>query len=325
MIECLTNYIGISGLCSAVTPGSGRYINDLPGMNLNKLESLSDSETEGFQGVWDKIYGRACSNMIADVIKYMPKDMKVEQVIDDIFIGRQEADKAAITTSNEYRGVYLRAAGSQYLSVFISRVKFYSSGAGAQNFHVFDSHTGEELWTDAITVVAGWNEIEINQRYFSRGDRIELFICYDGNDQGTIQTNDFGTDDCRAIAKGCKIAVGSSPIEDNLTFEGYTYGIILNAQIECAIDQFICENKRRLANALLYKSGIEFLMEQRMNDDVINRITLVPADEIAERVQMFEQMYINEIETALKNLEPVRDKVCFKCQSKIGYKSFLPG
>lgn len=59
-MECLQNYIGVKG-CDAPAPSaevgafSGLYINSLPGVNLEVMESIADHEQETFLGVWEDV------------------------------------------------------------------------------------------------------------------------------------------------------------------------------------------------------------------------------------------------------------------------------
>jgi hypothetical protein len=63
-MECLNDYIGIQG-CGAPEPPSeegafsGLTVNMLPGVNLEVIESIADSEQETFLGVWADIKVRS--------------------------------------------------------------------------------------------------------------------------------------------------------------------------------------------------------------------------------------------------------------------------
>jgi hypothetical protein len=72
-MDCLKGYIGIQG-CGAPAPEipdplpagetesdyfSGLYINQLPGVNLEVIESIADAEQENFLGVWTDVENRA--------------------------------------------------------------------------------------------------------------------------------------------------------------------------------------------------------------------------------------------------------------------------
>ncbi len=50
-MDCLQNRIGILG-CGAPTTGVQLYINQLPGVSIEKISALADDEQETFLGVW---------------------------------------------------------------------------------------------------------------------------------------------------------------------------------------------------------------------------------------------------------------------------------
>lgn len=63
-MDCLKDYIGIMG-CGAPAPPdgpgafSGLYINQLPGVSLEVMEGIADSEQENYLGVWADVKDRA--------------------------------------------------------------------------------------------------------------------------------------------------------------------------------------------------------------------------------------------------------------------------
>jgi hypothetical protein len=73
-MDCLQGYIGIQGCGAPAAPTvpdplpagatsedyfSGLYINQLPGVNLEVIESIADDEQENFLGVWADVQTRA--------------------------------------------------------------------------------------------------------------------------------------------------------------------------------------------------------------------------------------------------------------------------
>lgn len=57
ILECFTGFIGILG-CNAQTPGSGLYINSLPGVTLEMVDKIADSEQITYKGVWAEVEQR---------------------------------------------------------------------------------------------------------------------------------------------------------------------------------------------------------------------------------------------------------------------------
>lgn len=58
ILECFTGFIGILG-CNSATPGSGLYINSLPGVTLEMVDKIADSEQVTYVGVWQEVEQRA--------------------------------------------------------------------------------------------------------------------------------------------------------------------------------------------------------------------------------------------------------------------------
>ncbi|MCW3466497.1 hypothetical protein [Chitinophaga nivalis] len=57
ILQCLTGYIGLMG-CGSAEPGSGLYINSLPGISLEMMDNIADAEQKTFLGVWNEIQKR---------------------------------------------------------------------------------------------------------------------------------------------------------------------------------------------------------------------------------------------------------------------------
>jgi hypothetical protein len=81
-MDCLRGYIGIQG-CGAPDPSaeerafSGLYINQLPGVNLEVIESIADDEQENFLGVWADVELRALKKFALAVKGQLNKCLKI--------------------------------------------------------------------------------------------------------------------------------------------------------------------------------------------------------------------------------------------------------
>ena len=78
-MNCLTNYIGLRG-CSTTTPASGLYVNDLPGISLKAIVSLTNEEEKTYLELWDMIERRAQSRFSLDVREHMQKSYKIKSL-----------------------------------------------------------------------------------------------------------------------------------------------------------------------------------------------------------------------------------------------------
>lgn len=80
-MDCLNGYIGIIG-CGAPDPPSGDdfsglIINQLPGVNLEVMESLADDEQRSYLGVWDDVQLRALQKFYLSVKAELNKCYKI--------------------------------------------------------------------------------------------------------------------------------------------------------------------------------------------------------------------------------------------------------
>lgn len=77
-MECLNNYIGIKGCGSdSEDPASGFTINELPGVNLEMIQSLADADQETFLGVWADVKKRAMAKFELAVKVQLNKCYKI--------------------------------------------------------------------------------------------------------------------------------------------------------------------------------------------------------------------------------------------------------
>lgn len=73
MINCFLDYIGLA-YCSIKSgpyesPLSGKYLNSLPGISIEKMDSVADSEQVTFLGLWTDIQLTAIDQFRDDIIE----------------------------------------------------------------------------------------------------------------------------------------------------------------------------------------------------------------------------------------------------------------
>lgn len=66
-MECLTGYIGIK-VCGTETSESGLFINSLPGISLESIDKIADSEQITYAGVWNDVQAEAAARFYIDVV-----------------------------------------------------------------------------------------------------------------------------------------------------------------------------------------------------------------------------------------------------------------
>jgi hypothetical protein len=83
MLDCFIGYIGLS-YCGGVyeQPDSGIYLNSLPGISIERLDKIAESEQITYLGVWDDIQKSAVAQFRIEVITEMNKCFKLDRTCD---------------------------------------------------------------------------------------------------------------------------------------------------------------------------------------------------------------------------------------------------
>lgn len=315
--ECLANLIGIRGLCDDTTPLSELFVNDLSGVSLKSIASLTNEEQEDYKGVWDEIYQRSLNQLEGDILARMQKFFKTNILLDHETFGFYKSTYATEASSNQRKGIAIDLIGSKHTEIFINNVELrlesVTNTVGV--ITIFNYNDGRVLDTITFTAVEGVNDIAINKRYSSFGQRTRIFISYDGNIAAAIQSSSTSYTDVYgfAVTKGAKIAVGTSVVKNNISFDGETHGMVINYNVFCSVSNFICSNKDLFKLALWYKVGQNF-MDERLISTRINKYTLLNKERAEFLYDEFKKQYEENLNTVLDNMDLQGDDVCFPCQ-----------
>jgi hypothetical protein len=320
--DCFNNYIGLRGYCEDTTPESGMYINDLSGISLNMLASLSNDEQKNYIGIWDEIYTRSLHELEGEVLVKMQKYFNTNILIDNSYTGIYEDPYVTAASSNELKGSTIEMRDSVYTSIFINHVDLYLNSATDGNIFVYNLMNGKLLDTIAFTGgVEGINTIQINKSYNTLGQYTKIFICYDSNIADSIKTNSI--DVSHVITRGARIAIGDTVLKNNLTFDGSSYGLVVNFNIKCEISEFICRSKDLFKLPLLYKLASNIMLE-RMTSTRINKFTMNSLEKAEDIMEFYKEKYKKLIDATLNNLEASSDRVCFSCNKSRIYAYLKP-
>ena len=273
--SCLLNYVGLQG-CGSTVPASGRYLNDLSGISIEKADMIANDEQQNYVGVWNDIQKRALLRLQTDIKSAFLTKYKLKGVTRSVNL--QEVIDTGSTTiaGTQYRGFKyeLNDATDEIVysvlqAIHIQSLKVYVSlGTPTFDVKVFDLDTGEELFTEEITVTTtGWQSIDVNTYFRSR----RIFVCYDSTSITSVDLNieDFNLDvcyKCQGMLKGANSEIATPT---TLTEDVYnTYGLSAVMSVKCVWDTLVCNNKESFVSALLYALAIEFVLEWKMTDRV---------------------------------------------------------
>lgn len=88
MLSCFIDYIGLS-YCPGIyeQPGSGLYLNSLPGISIESIDKIADSEQVTYLGVWEDVQKSAVAQFRIDVLTELHKCFKLDRNCDyDVLI-----------------------------------------------------------------------------------------------------------------------------------------------------------------------------------------------------------------------------------------------
>lgn len=325
MLTCFTDWIGIK-TCVVTEPESGVFLNELPGINLENIEQIADSDQVTYANVWNDVQARAIKKFNSDIITEFGKRFRLRRSTQTVDLSKF-IDKTSITpAAAKYRGftIELNQSTDQFVysnlqAINIQELKLYFTAAVTLDVKVFDLDTGEELFTKSVTgVLNEWLKISINQVFMAR----RVFVCYDATALGGVnldltkfRLDSFGLGcsscSCDSIDYGWLLGWGfcgcqsrvrgaesdiSAEVTD-VTQSSNTTGLSGIFSVRCEYDRVVCNNKELFTTALWYLLGAE-LMTERIFSDRVNRFTSVDLKKAHELKTYFEFMYKGGVDAA---------------------------
>lgn len=311
-MECFRDYIGLEG-CSVITPESGLFVNQLPGIELKLFEKLADEQQVNFVGVYNDIQTRAIQRFKTDIRSEFRKRYQLKSITQSIDIG-----KAVGTTTTalavEYRGFTLeldrhddRFAYSNLQAIRIPEVSLFFTDTVATTIKIFDMDLGTELFSKAVSAPAstGFTTITVNETFVAR----RLFVAYDATlmagqnlDIKNLRNATISSQNgCNYASYSCggnrnaELRAGQATIaptitESAITFGNDTFGLSGVWSVICDWETFICNNRDSFKNAFWYLLGAE-TMSERLNSNRLNEFTSFDRETAANLRKQFEIKY----------------------------------
>lgn len=323
-MDCLTDYIGISG-CRGSIPESGLYVNELPGISLQSIDKIADSEQQTYKNVWADVQKRAIRKLSADVTGAFGKRYKIKTLTDSVQLPRIVDTSDITAMSEELRGIPIELShkDSDFLPsglqvIHIQKLEGYFNGAQDDlPFKVIDLDTNEVIDEFTKTVAVGWNTIATNKDYAAS----RIFIGYDATAVGSVLLELKDSNNCSCQFTGCQATIKGGQYDETtheLTEGTNTFGLSAIIGVQCRYDAVVCNNKSVFANALWYLLGSE-LMQERIYSDRINRYTTVDIKKAAEMRKEFREQYVIELESAIDGINLNHQDCCLECAAQLEY------
>lgn len=272
---CLTDYIGIRWCGGTSSPPSSLYVNDLPGISLKQINSITDEENATFLSVWNNIQDRAERRFSLDVREAMSAKYRLKSLAQGVNLGKVFVDDGGgsqhilptgagieIITDNNLDSQYTI---SPLLQINIQNVNYYcnelNNVGNILTLFILDIDTNIILFSKSCEILyEGWNTYEVNQSFTSTNTTptpINLRVFFGTVDLDNVTElvdlpNNIQNSQC------CGVLVRGWSGTDNIS---YTYGLSATFNVTCSWDGLICQNKNLFSRAFWYLCGIEFLTE----------------------------------------------------------------
>lgn len=332
-MECLRDYIGLRWCGNTATPASGYYINDLPGLSLKQIVSLTDEESATFASLWTTIQERAELRFSNDVRAAMSSRYVVNTILQGVNIGRSVGSMATVADGiNAFRGFTIELVvdpdfnyvPSPLAAIHVQTLQFYAAGADAGEsveVAIYDLDTGTKLFTTTVTLAAGWNTIQVNETLINSGTT-PVWSVFCGINATSLSTyelnvplNSTSATCCKARVMGAYTASTSNITNDDLTADESCFGLSGLFTVKCLWDAMVCQNKNLFTRAYWYCLGIELLTEQIYSTN-LNSYTTINLQRAKELRDEYIIEYNKSLSQAADNMHLACD-CCIECNASV--------
>lgn len=333
-MECLEGYIGIQG-CNTSAPESGVYVNSLPGISIEVLQKVTDSEQVTFINAWNDITARALRRFKTDVINNLKKRFRLNIISKFINTGKAVDTSTITQAAANWRGRIIQIMGetpSELNKAYIEEVNIYFQAAGATTLKILDEN-GFLLVNKTVTATSvGWKRTYIGDTYNGK----TFYVLYDAtniNSVKTVNTPELDTSCdcyCSDIYDDCDCSIRTNGVigTDINDIETFTenlnsYGLSIVFGLRCAYDAIICANRTEFIEPLQYLHGVEFLAE-RIYSTRVNRYTTVDLAKAKEMRTEFEAIYQASLQAILDGIRISQYDCCIECEWVTNYDQCTP-
>lgn len=324
---CFENWIGVRGACVDVAPGSGKFVDSLPGVSLKMMASLSTESKDTWKKVWQDIYDVALTEIESDFVSRGQSYFKTAILLENRLTGRYDDQRNLKGTDDKYKGVAIEVRGSRYTDIFIHHVNLYTESPITDTLKIYDYYNGQLLDSVDFTTVKGVNTIQVNKTYSPEGSVKKIVLLWDANKSQTVEVINNGAfyqePTEYAHVRSVSTEKTSTFAEGDITFGKQDHGLIVAYSLNCSVQALMCSVKNLITIPLWYKLG-EMLMNERTISERLNYFTLVNMDAAKALRDTYLARYTESIEKVFAGLEVNQDGICYVCNKRRMSKVMLP-
>lgn len=332
-LDCLESIISIfscpevDGYGQLVGTPSIYNITQLPGLSLEAMDKIADTDYHSYYGLYTDIIKRAALRLSNDLPAIIPVELNGEVWFDCIGRIKQNLDGSfnTIVGNGNLAGVMLGIRQSKFLTLQVRNIYFHSPVMQTINFMVIEVASNDVLGVYTKDCVIGTNTLEVGLDIPAGQYQKTIAIVYDTTNISFYETESKRCykecNDCGCECIECNGLNGVEVIDGVFERQYNTYGISVDFSAFCDFNNFICQNRQVFAPSMFYASFIEFYYET-LGSSRLNKFTKTNASNLEKIYTNMEKDYMKSLENLSKKTI-FNDSCCFKCdetKASYGYK-----
>lgn len=275
--------IGIRDFNNCENPESGLYINSLSGMTLKAASSIASEEYQtGANFLFEKIKS-ATRLVVQDFTNAINENFDFNSIIANREVHYFNQYETVPKVDSD-RGLVLKRWRSELASIYIEDVWIQSKNSGVAIIKIVD---GNILKQFEVSLQAD-TKMQFELNYRAKSEQVKILVNGANFEMysGSFNKNDTGCSSCAGGGGQDLYITGWNGTEEQSVY----YGVGVSASVRCYEDNAICKLINRLYFPILYRAGIEVVME-KIHGNRINNIVTFDSGKAEKLLEYFWKEY----------------------------------
>lgn len=290
-------------------------ITTLPGISLRALDMIANDDKLNYVGVIQSIIQRAFLRTISDLQALA--GVELSNLDSTYCYGVLEEPRRIISINGATRFFELNIPPSKYFVATLLDISIFSA-RNNQNatIRIVDETLNRTIFTTNVLLNEGHNTIYINQDILNTrwNANLRFYI------EGQLQLYNTHELPCTTDCDNGSLCYRCDP--NQRTERRNMHGAGVSWLERCSFEKLVCAYPESFKSALLYASGIEFILES-IGSPRANLFTTAKIEDLLKLQPIFEGYYKNALKNLSKNVN-FCDECCFKCSGEVIYRYARP-
>lgn len=332
-MNCLDGLIGLKGCSSGTLPGSGLYVNSLPGLPMELIDRAADIDQQTYAGVWADAQLMAQGQLLSDFETLMADKFQLSSIARSFCLPQTVSEAAS--PQGAYENGFTLDLGdnhpiSRLMQLHVDRLGIYLIDVPEDPFNITIANydTGQVLWsrpvnTSTAPLSVGWNFIDVLENFWCK----HLKFVYTASEANTAQvpldenTNAFL---CGCYCKEWEVCPGQvRGISDTAFSDTVSYGLMACISFTCSYEPLICANRKSFARALWFLLG-STLLSQALGSHRYSRYNTTDKEKVAGLRDGYYDNYVDTLKQVAKGIRLNDNDYCLECDHIIRNQFVFP-